>query len=145
MYLYLLFFILQVTMYFLRTLILVCLIAGTFGFGYNRWQTGSGRAKLCINNCKTNVKVIIGPFKLPSNPGCSWSRTRAIGISGWASKSSARRQWQEFCASCPDPAACLPQPEMCTQVVKKYPAQMNGLALGILNQRNFSASYDVNT
>ena len=93
-------------MYFFRTLLLVCLIAGTFGFNLARWQTRYAQEKLCINNCKTNKRVLIGVFKLEANPGCSWSRTRAMGISGWASKSSAKRQIQEFCAKCPDPAKC---------------------------------------
>ena len=93
-------------MYFFRTLLIVCLIAGTFSFNLARWQTRYAQEKLCINNCKTNKRVLIGVFKLEANPGCSWSRTRAMGISGWASKSSAKRQIQEFCAKCPDPAKC---------------------------------------
>ena len=94
-------------MYFFRTLLLVCLIAGTFGFRFGG-QTGSVREKLCNNNCITTVRLRVGMWYFPSNPGCEWSRRRAMGISGWSSKRSGIQQIQAFCASCPDPTLCLP-------------------------------------
>jgi hypothetical protein len=92
-------------MHLFRILLLASIIAGTFSFGHGR--TGMGRHELCTNECKNQPMVLIVVFKLPSKLGCQWSRERAMGISVWAGAGSSNRQYQEFCASCPDPAACL--------------------------------------
>ena len=92
-------------MHLFRILLLASIIAGTFGFGHGR--TGIGRDQLCINECRNQAMVIIGFFKFPNKMGCSWARARAMGISVWANERTTKRIHQEFCASCPDPAACL--------------------------------------
>ena len=89
-------------MYFIRILLLASLIGVSYGFFLFKSQTDAGLDK-CINECKDEPMILIaGVFKVPNNLGCSWHRRQRMGMT--------TRQIQQFCSSCPDPAACYPNP-----------------------------------
>ena len=90
-------------MYLIRILMLASLIGVSYGFFFmGHWNSDDAGLDKCINECKNEPMILIGVFMAPNNLGCSWHRRRRMGMT--------TDQIQQFCYSCPDPAACYPNP-----------------------------------